>query len=439
MLNRVGLVILACAVCGIAVAADGPHFRAGVAERDITPKGAMPMWGYGDRHAALSQGTLDPLTATAVVIDVGADKIALVGLDLGRSPVPKSMEKIRAAVKEKAGVNYVMLVGSHTHHGPVLELKDEEGMGKGVFDDAVKYVPWLDEQLIDCIVAAAKDVKDARIGWGSKDVEYNRNRHTKIEPKPREKELAVIRIDDTAGKPIAILVNFAAHPTNIDGAILKWSSEYPGPMRAVIEEELGGQAVFLQGAAGDMSCNKPADADDYQKFGALLGREVVEIAKAIQTKAPATPSIQAKDEQFTFETRIPFNNPMIMKLFGNAFFPELANASAEWVKDNKYTAYLTTALINGELALVGGSGEFFCNHSNRLKERSRAQKTLFLGYCNGHNMYFPTLEQAAEGGYGADATVSWVELGAGELMMNKALENIYRFQGAYKLPALGGN
>ncbi len=415
------------------------HFKAGVAERDITPKAAMPMWGYGDRHAALSQGTLDPLTATAVVIDVGADKIALVGLDLGRSPVPKSMEKIRAAVKEKAGVNYVMLVGSHTHHGPVLELKDEPGMGQGVFDDAVKYVSWLDEQLIDCIVAASKDTKDARIGWGSKDVEYNRNRHSKIEPKPREKELAVIRIDDLKGKPIAILVNFAAHPTNIDGAILKWSSEYPGPMRAVIEEELGGQAVFLQGAAGDMSCNKPADADDYQKFGALLGREVVEIAKGIETKAPAAPSIHAKDEQFTFETRIPFNNPMIMKLFGNAFFPELANASAEWVKDNKYTAYLTTALINGELALVGGSGEFFCNHSNRLKERSRAQKTLFLGYCNGHNMYFPTVEAAAEGGYGADATVSWVELGAGELMMNKALENIYRFQGAYKLPALGGN
>jgi hypothetical protein len=71
-----------------------------------------------------------------------------------------------------------------------------------------------------------------------------------------------------------------------------------------------------------------------------------------------------------------------------------------------------------------------------LKERSRAKKTLFLGYCNGHNMYFPTIEAAAEGGYGGDATVSWVEIGAGELMMNKALENIYRFMGAYKMPGL---
>ncbi len=425
-------------LCASAIAADdAAHFKAGAAFRDITPKAAMPMWGYGDRHALLSQGVLDPLFAKAVVIDVGADKIALVGMDMGRSPVPKSMAKIREAVLDKAGVNYVMIVGSHTHHGPVLELKDEPGMGQGTFDDAVDYVSWLDEQLIECIVAAAEDAVDARIGWGSKDVELNRNRHTKIEPKPREKELAVIRIDDTKGKPIAILVNFAAHPTNIDGAILKWSADYPGAMRAVIEEALGGQAVFLQGASGDMSCNKPAEADDYQKFGALLGREAIAIAEGIETKAPEKPSIQCLDEEFTFDTRIPFNNPMIQKLFQNAFFPELANASMEWVKDNKYTAHLTTTLINGELALVGGSGEFFCNHSIRLKERSRAAKTLFLGYCNGHNMYFPTIEAAAEGGYGADATVSWVSIGAGELMMNKALENIYKFSGAYALPALG--
>jgi hypothetical protein len=430
--------VLACWVATVGVFAEdaAPHFRAGVASREITPKAAMPMWGYGDRHDALSQGVLDPMYAKAVVIDVGADKIALLGMDMGRSPVPNSMAKIRKAVQEKAGVNYVMLVGSHTHHGPVLELKDEPDQGRGKFDDAVKYVPWLDEQLIDCIVEAAKGVKDARIGWGSKQVDLNRNRHTKIEPKPRETELAVIRIDDVKGKPIAVLVNFAAHPTNIPSETLKFSPDYPGAMRTTVEEAMKTQCVFLQGSAGDMSCKKPAEADDYQKFGALLGREVVAIAEGIQTKAPEKPSIQCVDEDFTFDTRIDFGNKMIQGLFRNAFFPELANASMEWVAGNKYTTHLTTAMIDGELALVGGSGEFFCNHSIRLKERSRAPKTLFLGYCNGHNMYFPTIEAAAEGGYGGDPTVSWVEIGAGERMMNKALENIYRFMGAYKMPGI---
>jgi hypothetical protein len=410
------------------------QFKAGVATRDITPQAAMPMWGYGDRHALLSQGILDPMMAKAVVIDVGASKLAIVGMDMGRSPRPDSTEKIRKAVLERAGVNYVMLVGSHTHHGPVLELKDEPGKGQGKYDDAVKYVGWLDDQLIDCIVEAAKNVQDARVGWGSKDVTYNRNRHTKIEPKPRDPELAVIRIDDTSGKPIAILVNFAAHPTNIPGELLKFSPDYPGPLKKVVEEEMDTFCAFLQGAAGDISCNKPEDADDYEKFGALLGREVVEIAKGIETAAPASPSIQSIDQDFEFDSRIDFSNKMIVQMFRVAFFPELANAAVDDVAGNKIRTHLTTTLINGELALVGASGEFFCNHSVRLKERSRAKKTLFLGYCNGHNMYFPTIEAAAEGGYGGDATVSWVSIGAGEHMMNTALINIYTMLGAYKSP-----
>ena len=88
-------------------------------------------------------------------------------------------------------------------------------------------------------------------------------------------------------------------------------------------------------------------------------------------------------------------------------------------------------LLNGEIALVGGSGEFFCNHANRLKARSYVKHTLFFGYCNGHSMYFPTIEAASEGGYGADAGVSLAEIGAGERMMDKALFNIYLLQGKF--------
>ena len=46
-------------------------------------------------------------------------------------------------------------------------------------------------------------------------------------------------------------------------------------------------------------------------------------------------------------------------------------------------------------------------------------------------MYFPTIEAASEGGYGADAGVSLVELGGPERMMDKALFNIYLLQGKF--------
>src|SRR5207302_81993 len=78
-------------------------FKAGAARRDVTPKEALPMWGYGARHDARSTGTLDPLYAAALVIQAGTNKLAIVGLDLGRAPAEKSLQAIRQRIKAEAG------------------------------------------------------------------------------------------------------------------------------------------------------------------------------------------------------------------------------------------------------------------------------------------------------------------------------------------------
>ena len=105
-------------------------FKVGAAKHDVTPKEAVPMWGYGARHDALSTGVLDPLYAAALVIQAGSDKVAIVGLDLGRSPAEKSLQTIRQRIKAEAGIDYSFIAGSHTHHGPVLELSDESGRAR---------------------------------------------------------------------------------------------------------------------------------------------------------------------------------------------------------------------------------------------------------------------------------------------------------------------
>ena len=68
---------------------------------------------------------------------------------------------------------------------------------------------------------------------------------------------------------------------------------------------------------------------------------------------------------------------------------------------------------------MGVPGEPFVQHALRLRERAYLPWTLVFGYCNGHLLYFPTIEAASEGGYGADPPVSPVEIGAGEAMMNR--------------------
>ncbi len=60
------------------------------------------------------------------------------------------------------------------------------------------------------------------------------------------------------------------------------------------------------------------------------------------------------------------------------------------------------------------------------------ERLFFIGYCNGYHQYYPTIEAVAEGGYGADAQVSPAAIGAGEEIMNTALQWLYQMRGKIK-------
>lgn len=418
----------------VAVNAQSAVFRAGAARRDVTPKEAVPMWGYGARHDALSQGTTDPLYAAAVVIQAGESKLAIVGLDLGRSPNEKSLQRIRQRIKAEANIEYSFIAGSHTHHGPVLELSDEPGKGKGRFDAALRYYAQLEDAIVAAILEANAKLAPAKLAAGSISLSgFNRNRHTKLEPKPSDRDLSLLRLDNLAGKPIAVVINFAAHPTMIPAQQMKFSADYVGAMKQAVEQATGAQAVFMQGAAGDQSAN-PGENKGYEAFGAALGREVVKLYESLTPREVAAPALQVREDRFKFASRTDLANPMVRGMYEKAFFPELIpnfiDEYAEGIRPR-----LTVALLNNEIALVGASGEFFSNHAIRLKERARGMQVFFFGYANGYHQYFPTIEAVAEGGYGADNQVSPVEVGAGEQIMNQALIWLYQMRGKIKATA----
>ena len=395
--------------------------KAGGAREDITPPPGLPLWGYGARKDLPAKGAHDPLWATGVVLEAEGQKLALVGLDLGRSPARRSMAWIRERVLKEAGVQTVFIVGSHTHHGPCLEL---EGV-----PPTSEYIQSLNERIAGLIVRAARAAAPARIGAAGADVDLNRNRHTKIEPKPVDRELAVIRIDGADGRPIATIVNFAAHPTTREAEMLQYSSDYVGPLRAAFEKEAGGVCVFLQGAAGDLSTERRGK--DTEAYGDALGEEALKLWRSIVPAAPAKPSLQVREEEFKFASRVDHKDPMVYLAFSVAFFKTLVDAYLEEYRDG-IRPHLTVALLDGEIGLVGASGEFFASHSIRLKQRARLPHVLFLGYANGYHQYFPTIEAAAEGGYGADPEVSPVEVGAGERMLDRALFHLYDMRKAFK-------
>jgi len=410
------------------VVADDVVFMAGAAKREITPMVPTPMWGYGARHDRLSDGTLDPLYAAAVVIRAGDVKLAIVGLDLGRSPSERSLQHIRQRIKDDAGIAHSFIAGSHTHHGPVVELTDEEGRGKGRFDATIRYYQQLEDAIVEAIVEADHALVPAKIATGSIVLEgFNRNRHTKFPEKPVDRSLTLMRLDDASGKPIAVLVNFTAHPTSIPAQTLKFSADYCGALKSSIERDMGGIAIFMQGASGDLSTDRGAHGD-HNAYGQALGREAVKLATSLETIAPTNPSLEVREERFRFESRTNLNNPVVRAAYSVAFFPELVANFVDEYSDG-IQPRLTVALLNGNIAFVGGSGEFFCQHAIRLRERARVERLFFFGYSNGYHQYFPTIEAAAEGGYGADNQVAPVAVGAGEQLMNTALIWLFEMQG----------
>ena len=425
------IVSLACGLglCLVVDALAGEiAFQAGAAQREVTPTEPVPMWGYGARHDLLSQGTLDPLMATVVVIQAGKKKLAIVGLDLGRSPSERSLQNIRERIKSDAGIEASFIAGSHTHHGPVLELSDEKGKGQGRFDSAIRYYKQLEDGIVAAIVEADRNQVPAKIATGVVTLDgFNRNRHTKLLPKPVDATLAVMRLDNVEGKPIAVLVNFAGHPTSVPGEVLQFSADYVGAMRSQIEKDMGGTAIFMQGASGDLSINK-GENKDHVAFGQALGREVVTLASTLVPVAVEKPSLEVREERFRFESRTNFNNPVTRVAYSIAFFPELVTNFVDEYADG-IRPRLTVALLNGEIAFVGGSGEFFCQHAIRLRERAQVKQLFFFGYNNGYHQYFPTIEAAAQGGYGADSQVAPAEVGAGEKLMNTALTWLFEMQG----------
>lgn len=401
------------------------ELQAGAAKVDITPPTGAPMWGYASRHDAPCDGVLDPLLARAVVLDVDKTRLAIVSLDLGRAPTRDSFARIRTQVKKQANVEHIMLVASHTHHGPVLEMATWPSKEK-------PYVRELEQKLVRVIVQAAQKLQPARFGLTAKKVPFNRNRHSRRPDRPVDDELLVLRLDSTQGQTIAHLVNFAAHPTMHPRELHKFSADFPGALAQAVEKETHAPCLFLQGAAGDMSPN-PGQARGPNAFGQLVGKEVLALSATIHATRGQDTALQVRERDFQFRARIDLSNPLIKMALVTAFFKEIVEFYEREYREGVRPRQ-TVALLDNRIGLVGVSGEFFCGHALSLKQRARLDHLLFLGYCNDYQQYFPTIQAVAEGGYGTEPAVAPVAVGAGEQMMNQALIDLYDMRG--QIPAL---
>ena len=423
-----------------AQAANGAALRAGVARVEITPPAGEQMWGYESRRQPAT-GTLDPLYARVLVLEAAPQRLALVTLDLGRSFGPGSLARLRAAALRTSQITCVLVAASHTHSAPVI--KDEYRDAPPAWEQAAL------DKIGKAIAEAAGALQPARIGVGTGAVYIGHNRlrvnadgsvswfernTTRVPTAPVDPTVTVLRIDRADGTPLAVLTNYACHPVVFGADNLRYSADYPGVMNRVVEESLGGgvESFFLQGAPGDINpyhAVTPLEQDAIGKrdwTGETLGREAARVAKEIHSHATDAPNIDFRESTLTvrlrwdidkFRTALEkFLGPDGLEIYGARIVPEIQLP-------------VTTVLIDRDIALTSMPGEPFVDFQTNWRDRCPVAHALLLGYTNGYNGYFPTIAAASRGGYGAASASTWVELGAGERMVDNAVARVYEMLG----------
>ena len=412
------------------------NLEAGVARTDITPANGLPLQGYPD-SGRKATGVRDPLYARVLLLRVGDQRIALVDLDLIAPLEPAYIAKLRDAARQDA--SYILVAAIHTHSGPALIPTLTPAPGDWEASTVRK--------IADAIHEAATHAVSARVGvgYGVAYLGHNRLRRnrdgsvtwfeknwTGVSTSPVDPTVAVLRIDDMSGNPIAILVNYACHPVIYGPDSLLYSADFPGVMTQVVEKAIGGKALcfFLQGGDGDIN---PLYAVTPLAEGAIrlseqtgteLGRAAVKVAQQIQTAADAVPSLQFAEDNLTFGPR------WDAKRWLAADPKEAASIVAKTKPE--YQLPVATVLINQRIAILGMPGEPFVDFQRQWRARCPVRDCLFLGYANGYDGYFPTIEAATRGGYGAAHPSTWIEVGAGESMLDHGLTRVYEMLGRMK-------
>jgi len=450
----------------------------------MTPPVGIAHAGWGAQTHQRAEGVDMPLLCTALVVGDGETEVAIVDLDVGLLS-PDYDLLVRNAIAAATGipVSNIRVSYTHTHSGPI------EGFS-WIAEGADLVEPWfksLAPRAAEAVSMARAHMVEARVGTASGSCDINVNRRP-AGPNGRlftgrnwdgfvDHEVLVTAVDDTDGRPIATLLNYACHPTIMGPDNRMITPDYPGPARQVVEQHVGGLCLFLQGAAGNQGPvdGFTGDLAVYRRLGTKLGLEAARVRLSIDP-VPRTEKLlqvlpsgadlgiyvdEQSGEPDASLAALMQDSPMPVKELPSQGEVEArflaTQAALESVRRRKGSlAEVKTAAfpakraaIHMRLARIFGRGgskdipvqvirlgntalvaipvEPFAEIGVAVKKRSPADWTLFSGYSNGYYGYMPMRENYPEGGYEVDTTP--FALGAAEQMIEacvQAIEKLWR-------------
>lgn len=270
------------------MAAEAQALQAGAAKVDITPPLGAPLNGYGARLGRGAEDVHDPITVRALYLGDENTEVFLIAADL--CIINRELrERVLQLAPEAVPRENIILTGTHTHNaqgGMVKSLAFRHISGPYREDVLDLTAQGFSEAMVEAY--AAREEANVGFGTGEQDT-LSRNR--RVDDGPRDSQIGAILVEDLEGEPMAVLANFAAHPTTVsseDGLTI--SADYPGFYYERIEELLGNDAValFVNGAAGNQSVDSAdEDLEGWERVittGELLAEQVYDIVQDIEAE-----------------------------------------------------------------------------------------------------------------------------------------------------------
>jgi len=386
---------------------------AGASRMDITPPPGLPMAGYVDRKG-LAVGAHDPLYVRALYVgDEGCELVFLL-LDLVRVE-GVLLDSVKRSVEAATGVKNVIIAATHTHSGPEVSLgmwsTQDVGLKRGEVEEYIRFVARRCASVALEAVERAEPVEIAISRGMAKGIATNR-----IDPsKAIDEEVVTLSLWGSSGL-VAILSNFACHPTVLSALNTLYSGDFFGFAASEAEEALGRTVIVSNGAAGNVSTRFSRTGCGFDEV-ARMGRN---LALAILGSVIEDGGAKCKDCIQVYTVRRSFKAREIPSLseleeMKERVSAEIEKAKREGVKDGYLRVLLSKLYAFEVLAkrlrfgipsrvdvevsvvrlcntyIVTFPGELFVEYQLRLKElgRAKGKNMVLVGYANGYVGYVP--------------------------------------------------
>ena len=447
-------------------------FKAGFAERDISPTVGMEQpGGYGK---AFHRVFHDACKARAVVFDDGKTKVALIGIDslFIRKP---TVDAIRKAIQKECGIepHAILISASHTHSGGPIgfpyrgEFDDAGPLAKDLAENHTtvadpEYLKKAEAGIIAAVLEAHANRVEAKAGsgFGIEDkASFNRRFKMKngltfthpgqgnpdiVEPAgPIDPQVGVVGVWDKKGEFLGCVVNFACHATTGPGGI---SADYIHYLEKTIRGLMGEKSVvvFLPGAGGDVTQVDNRNPYAIKQFGEVssrfvggrIGAEAVKTLLSMEQVAGSLMPLSAKSEVLAIPRRKPRperlekahslvrQDPKTADATAWTFAKELVLLEARLRKEPVAPVEVQAVQV-GPAVFLACPAEYFCQFGLDLKAGSKFQFTFPVSMANDCVGYVPTEEALGPGGGGYETRLtsySNLEPKAGRMMADALLK-----------------